>query len=73
VDSPRVEIKKGDWWLPSLMRDNSLPAAAQPVGGWRFKVPLEDPDQKDVKGFVTFEARPVNNKAALAKLEDWAR
>jgi hypothetical protein len=73
ADSPRVEIKKADWWLPSLMRDNALPAAAQPAGGWRFKVSLEDPDQKDVKGFVTFEARPVNSKTPLAKLEDWAR
>jgi hypothetical protein len=70
--SETVEVQKPAWWLAQMMRDSAGPLAVQPSGAWRFKEALRDADQK-VEGFVTFEARPVNAKLVLPKLEDWNR
>jgi hypothetical protein len=64
-------VKLGDWWLPRLMRDNHEERQEVP-GRWRFRFKLEY-SPRNLSGYVTLEARPVNAKQLLPKFETWSQ
>jgi hypothetical protein len=59
----------GDWWLPRLVAKR-VDTSWEGGGSWRFRIPLEDREQK-LSGYAVFEATPTDKNVVLPKYKDW--
>lgn len=62
-------LKVNDWWVARLLAQ-SCDLTWQGESAYRFKILLEDKDQK-LKGNLTFEVSPKDPTIRLPKLTDW--
>jgi hypothetical protein len=67
VNSETTPVKPLAWGLPGLIRDRK-PERLENGLIWRFRIPLQDA-QQNLTGNVTFEARLLDPKRPLPKLE----
>jgi hypothetical protein len=66
------KVSKEDWGLVRLIHDYHAAPVENDRTQWQFQIPLADAAQ-NVHGIAQFEAKLINPKQPLPKVEDWPK